>query len=160
MECDKCKDTINRGMAGSEHKTNIIDVTADNIDEVINDIDFPKDENGFKKFLEDNKKYHDAMREYHEAEIEQHEKDAAVMRDVKKLVSAERYANIESEIENSEKAYNYRIVQKPVGEPYIGDHGIRGWVDQRAVGLSGDSWEGSVCVEISSHEYLMWDFEM
>ena len=175
MECDKCRNTINRGMAGSEHKTNIIDVTADNIDEVINDIDFPKDENGFKKFLEDNKKHRDemngmteqdrkdfdeAMKELHEAEIKQHEKDAAVMRDVKKLVTSERYMSVEIEIEDSEKAYNYRIVQNPIGEPYIGDHGIRGWVDQRAVGLSGDSWEGSVCVEISSHEYLMWDFEV
>lgn len=104
--------------------------------------------------------YDVAMRELHEAEVEQHEKDAAVMRDVKKRVSAERYASIELEIENSEKAYNYRIVQKPIGESYIGDHGIRGWVDQHAVGLSGDSWEGSVCVEITSHEYLMWDFEV
>ena len=109
---------------------------------------------------QDRKDYDVAMREYHEAEVEQHEKDAAVMCDVKKRVSIERYASIESEIENSEKAYNYRIVQNPMGEPYIGDHGIRGWVDQRAVGLSGDSWVRSVCVEISSHEYLMWDFEV
>lgn len=109
---------------------------------------------------QDRKNYDEGMREWHEAERELHEKDAAVMRNVKKQVSAERYASIEMEIENSEKAYNYRIVQKPVGESYIGDHGIRGWVDQRAVGLSGDSWEGSVCVEISSHEYLMWDFEV
>lgn len=61
MECGKCKNMINRGMAGSEHKMNIIDVTADNIGEVVNDIDIPKDENGFKKFLEDNKKHRDEM---------------------------------------------------------------------------------------------------
>ena len=58
MKCDKCKEKINRGMAGSEHKVNIIDVTADNIDEVIDDIDFPKDEMGLRGFLEDNKKHH------------------------------------------------------------------------------------------------------
>ena len=43
MKCDKCKKTINRGMAGSEHKVNIIDVTTDNIDEVKDDIDEVKD---------------------------------------------------------------------------------------------------------------------
>lgn len=58
MRCEKCKKEINRGMAGSEHKVNIIDVTVDNIDEVIDDIDFPKDEMGLREFLEDNKRHH------------------------------------------------------------------------------------------------------
>lgn len=75
---------------------------------------------------QDQDDYNKGMAGWDEAEKKQHEEDAAIMRDVKKLVTPERYTSIEREIEDSEKASNYRIIKKPVGDHYAGDNGIEG----------------------------------
>ena len=59
-ECDKCKTEINRGMAGSAHK--VINVIPENIDSIVNDVDFPDTNEAFQQFLEDNKEHHESKK--------------------------------------------------------------------------------------------------
>ena len=59
-ECDKCKTKINRGMAGSAHK--VINVVPENIDSIVNDVDFPDTDEAFQQFLEDNKEHHESKK--------------------------------------------------------------------------------------------------
>lgn len=58
----------------------------------------------------------------------------------------------------------FEIVSKPVGkEQDCGEYGRRikkEWVVQRAVGDSGDSWEGTICVQIKPNKYLKFNFSM
>ena len=55
------------------------------------------------------------------------------------------------------------IVSKPVGTFSDEKYGrqIKGiWVDQQAVGCEGDSWAGTVCVEIKPNKFLKFDYSM
>ena len=90
---------------------------------------------------------------------ERYKKDQEVLDSIKQKVSPTFYKLIEQEIEESEGGFNYKIVDKPIGD-FQNDYNIKVWVDQHAVGDSGDSWEGTVSVELPDKKYLMWNFEM
>ena len=40
------------------------------------------------------------------------------------------------------------------------DGKIKVWVDQRSVGDSGDSFEGTVCIELPDKKYLVWSYSI
>ena len=87
-------------------------------------------------------------------------KDQAVLEEVKKLVSSDIFKDIEYELAESENPSNYRIVDEPVGE-HQDSTPFDVWVDQNTGGgYSGDSWYGTVCVDLSNGKYLMWDYWM
>ena len=65
----------------------------------------------------------------------------------------------QTEIEQSEGGWDFEIVDKSIGE-YEGNNGIKVWIDQRSVGQSGDSFAGTVCVELPNKKYLMWHYEV
>jgi len=59
---------------------------------------------------------------------------------------------------------NWEILKEPIGsEQSIDEYGReirKEWVDQRATGTEGDSWEGTICVQIKPNKYLKFHFSM
>lgn len=91
---------------------------------------------------------------------EEYAKDQAVLEKVRELVSDDVFENIEYELTESENPSNYRIVDEPVGD-FQDTTPLKVWVDQNTGGgYSGDSWYGTVCVELPNGKYLMWDYWM
>ena len=55
------------------------------------------------------------------------------------------------------------IIEVPIGKFQEEKYGrqIKGiWVDQRSVGMEGDSWEGTVCVQLSENRYYKFNYSM
>jgi hypothetical protein len=97
-------------------------------------------------------------REYFAMLDEQHNTDAKVLDRIRKLVSSKVYENIEAELTESGKAWNYRIGKDPIGlEQY--ENGYSVWIDQMC-GPCGDDYHGTVCMKLDGNVYLIWDFEM
>ncbi len=97
-----------------------------------------------------------------EERMKEFEKDKKILKSVKKQVSSKLYKEIEYEIGESEGGFNFKIVDKPNGEyQNCNDDKIKVWVDQTMNGgYSGDSFAGSVYVELPNKKYLAWDYSM
>lgn len=108
---------------------------------------------------EDQKAMDEGMESYHKAEEERYKKDQKVLDSIKKEVSPKFYEKIEEEMAESEGGWDVKIVDKPTGENQ--DNNDREvWVDQHAVGQSGDSWAGYVYIKLPTGKYLRWDYAM
>lgn len=92
----------------------------------------------------------------------QEKRDTVFLEQIKQEVSKEMWELIDESISESEGGSNFRIEDKPQGdfqdcnEP----EWFKEWVDQWAVGESGDSWAGQVYVELKKGRYLVWDYSM
>lgn len=56
-----------------------------------------------------------------------------------------------------------QIVKEPVGNFQKENYGrtIKGiWINQWSVGMEGDSWNGTVCVELRPNKYLKFSYSM
>lgn len=104
-------------------------------------------------------------KEIHTEELEQERKDKAVLEQVKQQVSPEIYQQIQNEIEESDHAYDFRIVDTPCGDfqdrskEYGGDEFVKVWVDQYT-GYFGDDFHGTVDVLLPDGKYLRWSYQM
>ena len=88
------------------------------------------------------------------------EKDENVLDNVKKSVTPEFFKMIEYEMKESNGGCNFRIINESVGDYDDCIDNINVWVDQMSIGYDGDSYAGTVCVELPDKTYLIWDFSM
>jgi len=86
----------------------------------------------------------------------------AALNFVEKKVSGDMYSDILMVIDNSENCYDFEITDSPKGEFQEEDyHHLKGiWVDQNGGGFSGDSFQGTVSIEITKNEYLTFRYWM
>ena len=105
-----------------------------------------------------------AMKEYYDYLKEESEKNHRLLLEIKKDKGSTFYKYLIEIINESEGIKGVaQIVDKPVGEFQKEKYGrqIKGiWVDQRSVGDSGDSWEGTVCVQPDKSRYLKLGYSM
>ncbi len=104
--------------------------------------------------------FEQAQKQIEQMEREQHAKDAKVIRMIKKTVPKKLFKQISTEIWKSDHYHDLRIIDEPFGdfqEPG-NSKGIRLWVDQ-SVGILGDDFSGTVCVELPDGKYLAWNYE-
>jgi len=96
--------------------------------------------------------------EWQQEEIEQNCRDAELLDKIKCRVSDDVFSEIEFQLEDSEHPSNYRIVDEPIGKKQNeGAYDI--WIIQVG-GETGDDYSGTVCMELSSDKYFMWDYWM
>lgn len=107
---------------------------------------------------EDIKDYKEAEKRIQEELIEKDAKNREVLESVKKIVSKKLYKLIEYQIEESEHADDFRIVDAPTGKQQKAEDGIFVWIDQWSVGDSGDSWAGVEYVPLPNGKYLAWGY--
>jgi len=93
-------------------------------------------------------------------ELRQCKKDYDILEKVKKLVSKEAFEDIENELEESEHWINLRIVDEPEGDLQKSESCFKVFIDQNSGGVSGDSYAGTVCIELPNGKYLIWDYWM
>jgi hypothetical protein len=94
-------------------------------------------------------------------ELAQFKKDIKILESIKDQVLPEVFADIDYELEESEHYVNLRIIDEPDGKlDRKTETGYKVYVNQSSVGDSGDSWAGTVCIELPSDKYLIWDFWM
>ena len=102
--------------------------------------------------------YVKVMREYYE-DIER--KNTPILNAIKEEKGQEYYDDLCEYMEESEVCGEFKIVAKPRGtKQYEGGLIEFSWVVQHSVGDSGDSFEGTVTVQISEGKYLEMPFSM
>lgn len=118
------------------------------------------------KFL-DNKIYEEnEWKKICEAEYDIHRRNQRLLRAIKSVKGKTFYKRLMEVIKESEGMRSFflaEIVKVPVGKFQSERYGreIKGiWVDQRSVGMEGDSWEGTVCVEIKPNKYFKFHYSM
>jgi hypothetical protein len=113
------------------------------------------EQGNFNRVMDD---YGKEMTKYHE-EIERN--NTPILNAIKEENGQEFYDDLEAYMQESEVCGAFKIVTEPRGEKQE-EGGIIEfvWVDQRSVGDSGDSWEGTITVKISEVKYLEMPFSM
>lgn len=106
------------------------------------------------------KDYDRAFLAVQKEELRQCKKDSKVLDYVKELVTAEFFEDIEYELDESDHWINLRIVDKPEGDLQKAESCFKVYVDQHSVGDTGDSYAGTVCIELPNKKYLIWDYWM
>lgn len=87
-------------------------------------------------------------------------KDAQILNSIKKQVSAKFFEDIKYELDESENWVNFRITDELEGDLQMSESCFKVYIDQHSVGDSGDSYAGTVCIELPNGKYLIWDFWM
>lgn len=106
------------------------------------------------------KDYKEAEKRIQEEKRQNAVKNQQVLDSVKEMVSKKLFEIIENLIEESEDAYDYRIVDAPTGKRQKTDEGVYIWVDQWSVGDSGDAWSGIEYVPLPNGKFLSWWYEI
>lgn len=103
--------------------------------------------------------YDNFMKEYHN---NCNKKNNRILKAIKNLNGEKFYKNLLKCMKETEVGDAFKIVRKPRGEVQEESYGQikKIWVDQRAVGDSGDSWEGTVSVKIKEGRWLEMPFSM
>lgn len=99
------------------------------------------------------------LKELQAEENRLHDEDKKLLDLLNDILSPDDFAAIEAEVIESEYAFNFRIVDTAVGDPQE-EEGITIWVDQVPSGDTGDVFTGTVCIELPSNKFLMWDYRM
>lgn len=104
------------------------------------------------------------MEEWMEFEREQDRKNLRLLKAIKSVKGKAFYKHLLEVIEESEGLKGLaQIVKEPVGKFQKESYGreIKGiWVQQWAVGDTGDSWEGNVCVQVKPNKYFKFSYSM
>lgn len=105
--------------------------------------------------------YADIMNEYYD---EQDKLKKKALEEVSKYLTPERMTDLLSYLENlerdNERISDYRIEQEPPVDDFQEEYGFNVYVDQYASGESGDSFSGTISVEIlSGAVYFKVNFE-
>jgi len=105
-----------------------------------------------------------AMKEYYEYLRKQGEENNLLLLEIKKEKGNTFFKYLKEIIEESEGIRGVaEIVKTPNGTFQEEKYGrqIKGvWVDQWSVGDTGDSWEGTVCVQLSENRYFKFNYSM
>lgn len=89
-----------------------------------------------------------------------------ILRAIKSVKGKTFHKHLSNYIKECEPAdyCQWEIVRTPVGkEQSVSEFGReikKEWVTQYAVGDSGDSWQGTICVQIREGKYLKFNFSM
>lgn len=114
----------------------------------------------YQWYVEEQRKYDEAHKEYFESLDEIEKEKSEFLDKIKACVKPEHYQNILDEIEESENTGNYRIVDRPEGDPqYNKEFGYTTWIYQRC-GACGDDYYGTICVKLPNDKYFIWNFAM
>lgn len=87
-------------------------------------------------------------------------KDSKVLNSIRNRVSQMIFEEINYELQESGNWGNFRIIDNPEGDLQNSESSFKVYVDQHSVGNSGDSYAGTVCIELPNGKYLIWDFWM
>lgn len=88
-----------------------------------------------------------------------------ILKDIKTRKGKAFHKHVVACIKESEGSWDwpFELIQNPIGD-YQEDkwgHSFKGvWVDQRSVGMEGDSYEGTICIQIETDQYLKFHFSM
>jgi len=109
---------------------------------------------------EEQRIFDDATQDYYEGLDEMHNKNAEFLENIKKQVNSKCFKHIEYELEESGTHGNYRIVDKPTGEPqHDTEDGYTYFVDQHC-GCCEDDYYGTICFPLPNGKFCMWNYSM
>lgn len=118
-------------------------------------------------YIKDQLDMEEGMRQYFEACDKITKYNQRILSAIKTVKGKTFHNHLVALIKDSEGGIDYckwQIASTPVGTCRdVTDYG-RGikkeWVKQQAVGDSGDSWEGTICVQLKPNKYLKFNFSM
>lgn len=107
----------------------------------------------------------EGMKAYHDILIEVAKKNSRILRAIKSVKGKAFHDHIKGIAKECEADdwSEWELITEPTGKFQEERWGreIRGiWVQQQAVGDSGDSWSGTICVKIRENKYLRFNFSM
>lgn len=104
------------------------------------------------------------MQEYYAELDKQNKLNHELLKSIKKEKGQTFFKYLMEIIQDSEGMKGIsQIVIDPVGEFQKQQYGrqINGiWIEQWAVGMEGDSWEGTVCVQLSEKRFFKFSYSM
>lgn len=105
--------------------------------------------------------YFDAEGDFAKYLEEEAKKEQDCLKEVKKILSGKKlkiFLDLLKELEDGVEKINFRISSdKPRGDEQ-GYDGIKCYVDQYSVGQNGDSYEGTIAINIIGEKYLFFDY--
>jgi hypothetical protein len=117
-------------------------------------------------YIKDQLSMEEGMKEYHDHLNKIYKYNDRILRAIKSVKGKTFYNHLIEYLRNAEcsSCQRFEIVSKPIGkEQEASEYGRaikREWVVQRAVGMSGDSWEGTICIQLKENKYLKFHFSM
>lgn len=115
------------------------------------------------RYLQEQIAEEEVWKDLAEAERRINLKNKRVLKAIKSIKGKGFYRKLMDEIEESEGIVGeIEIIKQPKGK-YQECSGrlIPGiWVEQWGVGMEGDSWNGTICVQIKPNKYILWNFSM
>lgn len=108
----------------------------------------------------------EGMRQYHESLTKTWEYNQRILRAVKSVKGKTFHKHLTEFIKNAEATdyHEWEIVSQPVGnQQEVTEYGRaikKEWVVQYSEGDSGDSWNGTICVQLRENKYLKFHFSM
>jgi predicted transcriptional regulator len=104
------------------------------------------------------------MKEYYDYLKKESDQNNALLSTIKQQKGKTFFKYLMEIINNSDGIKGAaEIIKEPIGDFQKESYGrqIKGiWVDQRSVGDSGDSWEGTVCVQLGESRYFKFGYSM
>jgi hypothetical protein len=125
----------------------------------------PDQERIIKEYVYEQRMYHDCysgLTKYEDECARSNKRMLKVLRRVKGRTFVKRFLELAEDCEGVRgKIY---LSKNPKGTKYSeNEYGPlikHRWVDQRSVGMEGDSFEGTVSVEVKPNKYLCFDYSM
>jgi len=115
-------------------------------------------------FIDDQIAMYKDLSEYYDYLILEDNKNKRLLRAIKKTKGKTFYKYLMEIIEDSEGIKGLaEIISEPYGKFQKENYGrtIKGvWYTQQSVGMEGDSYEGTVCVQLKPNKYLKFNFSM
>ncbi len=107
---------------------------------------------------EDKKK---ALDDFYDYLNEEYDRCEQVLIKVKSIVSKDIFNEIKVLLKESDNTSDYKITNKKHGNIENDDYPFRYWVDQTENGgYSGDSFSGTISVEIGKNKYFEFSYSM
>lgn len=115
-------------------------------------------------FVKDNIDMENGMNDYYNYLRECTRRNTRLLKAIKSIRGKTFHKYVLQIIEDSDRVEHLmEIVSVPVGEFQKENYGrqIKGiYVNQWSVGDSGDSWHGTICIEIKQNKFLKFGYEM
>lgn len=108
----------------------------------------------------------EGMAEYFKNLKENDKRNDRVLRAIKSVKGRTFYKHLISYIKDAQMSEwsEFEIVRKPIGdEQKVTEYGrsiTKEWVDQWSVGTEGDSFNGTICLELKPNKYLKFSYSM
>jgi hypothetical protein len=118
------------------------------------------------KYLDNEIAMENGMREYHESLHKIYLYNQRILKAVKSIKGNTFYKHLIEFLKEREPVdyCQFEIIKNPIGKEQSVDECGRSirkeWVTQYSVGDSGDSWEGTICVQLKQNKYLKFNFSI